>query len=40
MAKNMPERYRFTLTKYSCEPALIYGDQMIPSTEGSQQGDP
>ena len=40
MAKNMSEFYRFTLATYSCEPALIYGDQMIPSREGSQQGDP
>ena len=40
MAKNVPELYRFTLANYSCEPALIYGGQMIPSREGSQQGDP
>ena len=40
MAKNVPELYRFILATYSCEPALIYGDQMIPSRQGSQQGDP
>ena len=40
MTKNMPELYRFTLATYSCEPALIHGDQMMPSREGSQQGDP
>ena len=39
MAKNMPELYRFTLVTYSCEPALIYGDQMMPSRDGSQQGE-
>ena len=40
MANNMPKLYRFTVATYSCEPALIYGDQMIPSREGSQQCDP
>ena len=40
MATNMPELYRFTLATYSCEPALIYDDQMIPSREVSQHADP
>ena len=38
--RNMPELYRFTLATYSCEPSLTFGDQVIPSREGSQQGDP
>ena len=40
VARNMPELYRFTLATYSCEPSLTFGDQAIPSREGSQQGDP
>ena len=38
MAKNIPELYRFTLAKYSCEPTLVYGAHTIPSRVGSQQG--
>ena len=40
MAKNIPELYRITIAKYSCESTLVYGEHTIPSREGSQQGDP
>lgn len=40
IARNMPELYRFTLATYSCGPSLVFGDKLIPSREGSQQGYP
>ena len=39
MAKNIPELYRFTLAKYSCEPTHVYGEHTIPFREGSKQVD-
>ena len=31
---------RLFVTTYSCVPTFVYGDQLIPSREGPQQGDP
>ena len=36
----MPELYRFTCDSLDCNPQLIYGENIIISAEGSQQGDP
>ena len=36
----MQELYRFVKDSLDCNPMLIYGDDIIISAEGSQQGDP
>ena len=36
----MPELYRFTCDSLDCNPQLIFGENIIISAEGSQQGDP
>ena len=38
VSRNMPELYRFNLA--TCKPSLVFGDQLIPSREGSHQGEP
>jgi len=40
IASNTPELYCFAFAKYSCEPKLVYGNHIILSREGNQQGDP
>ena len=40
VAVKMPELYRFVKDSLDCNPMLIYGDDIIISAEGSQQGDP
>ena len=40
VADKMPELYRFVHDSLGCNPKLIYGDNVIISTGGSQQGDP
>ena len=37
---NNTELYCFAFAKYSCEPKLVYGNHIILSREGNQQGDP
>ena len=36
----MPELYRFTCDSLDYNPQLIFGENIIISAEGSQQGDP
>ena len=40
VADKMPELYRFVHASLDCSPKLSYGNDIIASTEGSQQGDP
>ena len=35
-----PELYHFVHTSLECSPTLTYRNEIIISTEGSQQGDP
>ena len=39
-AEKMPELYRFTCDFLDCNPQLIFGENIIISAKGSQQGDP
>ena len=36
----MPELYKFVLASHSCEAKLMFGEHIVLSREGSQQGDP
>ena len=40
VAEKMPDLYRFTCDALHCNPQLIFGENIIISAEGSQQGDP
>ena len=40
VADKMPELYRFVHASLDCSQKLSYGDDIIVSAEGSQQGDP
>jgi len=40
IASNTPELYCFAFAKYSCEPKLVYGNHIILSRKGNQQGEP
>jgi len=40
VAAKTPEIYRLVHAAYSCEPILVYGDHLLRSMEGAQQGDP
>ena len=39
-ANNIPELYKFVLAFHSCEAKLVFGEHIVLSREGSQQGDP
>lgn len=40
VAREIPELYRFAHAAYSTEPILQYGNEILRSCEGTQQGDP
>ena len=39
-ANNIPELYKFVFASHSCEANLLFGEHIVLSREGSQQGDP
>ena len=40
VAANIPEIYHLVHAAYSCESILVYGNHLLRSKEGAQQGDP
>ena len=40
VAEKMPELYRFSCDSLDCNPQLIFGENIIISAKGLQQGDP